>query len=192
MKLFLGGLIVALTLLLSFQNCQKPPHPDEINLVSLNAELSQKVDLNQEMLDKVSLVFQDSKIVTKAGHSYQVLFSKTLQIDLSSGVILESSDIDSTTAHYCLTEDIKNELVSILKASQICKSGPAQNNQQVCGQSIQLPYAQVLTSRETFDLGSASDTCGNNSVDLCDEQPILLKGFIQSLKAQYKQLTCTD
>jgi hypothetical protein len=192
MKLVLGGLLVIFTLLLSFQNCQKPPHPDEINQVSLNLNTAQKVDLNQEVIVSVSLVFQDSKVVTKAGHNYQVLYNKTLDVDLKTGAIVERSDIDSSTANYCLTQALKNELVSILKASQVCKSGEAQNNQQVCGQAIQPPYAQLITSREQFDLGSASDTCGNNSIDLCEDQPNLLKGFIQSLKSSYKQLTCSN
>jgi hypothetical protein len=192
MKLVIGGLAVVLTLLLSFQNCQKPPHPDEINQVSLNLNTAQKIDLNQEVVDSVNLIFQDSKVVSKAGHNYQVLYNKTLNVDLKTGVIVESSDIDSSTANYCLTQALKNELVSIIKASQVCRTGVDQNNQQVCGQAIQLPYAQLITSREQFNLGSASDTCGNNSIDLCEDQPNLLKGYILSLKNSYKQLTCSN
>ncbi|MEQ1722301.1 MAG: hypothetical protein ABL930_03940 [Pseudobdellovibrio sp.] len=192
MKLILGGLVVILTLLLSFQNCQKPPHADEINQVSLGSSAAQKVDLNQEVIGSVNLIFEDSKIVTKAGHSYQVLYNKTLKVDLNTGVIVESSDINSNTANYCLNEELKSELVSILKASQVCKSGSVTSSQEVCGQAIQLPYAQLITSREQFDLGSASDTCGNNSVDLCEDQPSLLKGYIQNLKAIYKQQSCSN
>lgn len=192
MKIILGGLTSLLILLLSFQNCQKPPHPDEINQSALNlAGSAQKIDLNQEVVESINLIYQDSKVVTKASNNYTVIYNKTLQIDLNTGIILESSDIDSNTANYCLTESLKSELVSILKASQVCKAGN-QPSGQVCGQAMRLPYAQLITSRDQFDLGSASDTCGSNAIDLCDSQPDLLKGYIQNLKSQYKQLPCPN
>lgn len=192
MKILAGTLASALILLLSFQNCQKPPHPDEINQSALNLQGgSQKIDLNHEVVESVNLIYQDSKVVSKANNSYTVVYNKTLQVDLNTGIILESSDIETVTANYCLTEALKNELVSILKSSQVCKSG-AQVSGQVCGQSMKLPYAQLITSRDQFDLGSASDTCGSNAIDLCDAQPDLLKGYIQNLKSQYKQLSCPN
>lgn len=190
MKIFAGFVASTLILLLSFQNCQKPPHPDEINQPS-NFVGAQKIDLNQEVVESVNLMYQDSKVVTKASNNYTVLYNKTLQIDLNTGIILESSDIDSATANYCLSDELKSELVSILKSSQVCKAG-SQSSGQVCGQAIRLPYAQLITSRDQFDLGSASDTCGSNAIDLCDSQPDLLKGYIQNLKTQYKQLSCPN
>lgn len=196
MKIALVSTIgAALILLISFQNCQKPPYADEINSQVLNAIGSSgsdynKVDLNQEAVDSINFLIQDSQIVSRAGKTYQINYNKTLQINLKTGNILESSDLSGETAHYCLTEALKNELIAILKSSQVCKKQQNSPAGSVCTQVMKLPYAQVMTSREQFDLGSASDGCGNNSIDLCESQPDLLKGYIEAIKKQYQQLVC--
>lgn len=192
MKTAIGSLIVAVFIILfSFQNCQKPPHPDEISGQALSSVRStDKIDLSQLALNSVNFIVQDTQVVTKAGNSYQVNYNKTLQIDLKTGVITESSDLSAETFSYCLNTGLKNELISILKSSQVCKNQPKLPTGTVCTQVIKLPYAQLFTSGEQFDLGSSSDGCGSNSIDLCENQSDSLKGYIEALKKQYKQLAC--
>lgn len=192
MKITLVSILFsALVLLISFQNCQKPPYADEISGRAIkDVGSSEKIDLNQEAVNSINFLIQDSKVVTKAGNSYQIIYKKILQIDLKTGVILESSDLSAETVNYCLTDSLKNELVSILKSSQVCKSQPNLPAGTACTQVMKLPYAQVFTSKDQFDLGSASDGCGHNGIDLCNDLPIVLKGYIENIKNQYQQLAC--
>ena len=178
-------------LLFSFQNCQNSSPPNETRSQALNSlSTGAAIDLNQESMTSVNFLMSDSKVVHQAGNSYQINYNKKLQIDLKTGEISVTNDLDSQTDSYCLTESLKNELVTILKSSQICKTQPNLPEGQVCTQALRLAYAQVQTQRENFDLGSATDGCGNNAVDLCGDQPNLLKGYIENIKKQYSQLMC--
>lgn len=191
-------MVTVLVLLISFQNCQKPPHPDEISGRFLSQSLDPipggalgKIDLNLEVIEGISFIVPDTKLVNRAGHTYQVSFNKTLQVDLRTGSLLESSDLDSTTKNYCLTESLKNELIAILKSSQVCKKQSLPEGT-VCAQVMKLPYAQVSTNKEQIDLGGGTDSCGSNSMDLCEAQASLLKGYIEMIKKQYTQLVCSN
>lgn len=187
----IGVAVGVLILLFSFQNCQKPPYPDVISSQNLKTIGSTgKIDLNQEVVDSVSFLVQATKTVTQAGSFYQINYNKILNIDLKTGIISESSDMSSETVNYCLTESLKDELVAIIKSSQICRTQPTLQEGAVCAQVVKMPYAQLFTSREQFDLGSASDSCGSNGVDLCGDQVNLLKGYIEAVKNQYQQLVC--
>lgn len=186
-----SSIIAVFILLFSFQNCQNPPHPDEVSGQALNAVgISNSIELNQEALQSISFIINDFKIITKAGNTYQLNYNKTLQIDLKTGTILETSDIDNETVKYCLNESLKNELVSILKSSQVCKSQPNLPEGTVCSQVMKLPYAQLFTDKVQYDLGSATDGCGSSSIDLCGDQSNLLKAYIENLKKQYQQMIC--
>lgn len=180
-------------LLISFQNCQQPPHPDEINgngVTASNVVSANKVDLGSESVNGVEFMVEDTKVLTKAGYSYQVKYNKVLAVDLDTGVMTESSDVDSSVNTYCLPANLKNELISILKSSQVCRGDSVLEDGKVCAQSIKLPYASVVTSKGSYDLGSASDACGSNLIDLCDGQSDTLKGFIAAVKSQYSGMSC--
>ena len=191
MKKKVASLIASVfVLLISFQNCQKPPYPDEINSSNLNA-FSNRTDLGLESIRTVVFTIPVTQTVVKAGNSYQINYNKALSIDVNTGVITESSDMDATKSEYCLSSALKNELVSILKSSQICIKHPILPAGTMCSQALRLAYAQVVTSRAQYELGSATDGCGSNSVDLCDDQANILKGYIEAVKKQYQQLSCT-
>lgn len=183
-------LVSVFVLLVSFQNCQKPPYPDELNSSNISA-FSNRADLGVESIRSVAFIIPATQTVVKAGNTYQINYNKVLTIDINTGVITESSNIAATKAEFCLTADLKNELISILKASQVCTKQPELPNGTMCSQVLKLPYAQVLTSNGQFELGSASDGCGSNSVDLCDDQSDILKGYIEAVKNRYLQLNCT-
>lgn len=193
MSQFVVSLVVATaTILFSFQNCQKPPHPDEINTQALNtvSAATSMVDLGQESVVSLDIFIPDSKIVTKAGNSYQINYNLILKIDLVTGQMVETSDLDSQASTYCLSEQLRNELISILKSSQVCQTQPQLSDDVVCSQAIQSPYAQVFTSKSQYDLGTASDGCGHNLIDLCGDQSSMLKAYIENIKKNYKQLIC--
>lgn len=183
-------LAAVFVLLVSFQNCQKPPYPDELNSSNVNA-FSNRTDLGLEAIQGVVFIIPATQTVVKAGNSYQINYNKVLTIDITTGVIAESSDIAATTAEFCLNSALRNELVSILKSSQVCKKQPVLPPGTMCSQVLKLAYARVVTSKAQYELGSASDGCGSNSIDLCDDQPNILKGYIEAIKNQYQQLTCT-
>lgn len=179
-----------LILLISFQNCQKPPYADEIIGLNVNPPSANKVELGSMSITSVAFFVPESQNVTKAGNTYQINYNKTLAIELKSGKITETSDLNSATAEYCLDAALRDELVSILKSSQVCTLQPEIAAGIACTQVMKMPYAQLTTTNIQFDLGSASDGCGNNSVDLCDGQPAILKGFIEAVKKQYLKLIC--
>jgi len=187
-----SSVLGVLILLFSFQNCQNSQPSDEINEKALNSVgvAANSIDLNQEAMERVDFIIPASKVVSQANHTYQINYNKILKIDIKTGAILESSDLDATTATYCLSESLKNKLMSILNSSQICKASPNLPAGTMCSQVMRPPYAQLLTNREQYDLGSATDSCGNNSVDLCGDQANLLKIYIENFKNQYKQLLC--
>jgi hypothetical protein len=194
MKLVAISVISFFVILFSFQNCQKSPHPDEINgnLKLNNNSLDGKIDLDKEKVSSLSVFVEDQKPVTRAGNTITIKYNKTLLVDLDSGFITESNDLDSNTANYCLTDDLKNELTTILNSAQICKSEPTSGTDVVCTQALIPAYAQIFTSQDQYDLGSASDGCGNNKVDLCGEQAQILKSYLANLKNQYPSLTCSE
>lgn len=191
MKKEVSGILASVfVLLISFQNCQKPPYPDELNSSIISA-FSNRADLGLESIRAVVFLIPATQTVVKAGNNYQLNYNKVLTIDVNTGVMTESSDVVATTAEFCLTTVLKNELISILKSSQVCTKQPALPAGTICSQVLKLAYAQVLTSNAQYELGSASDGCGSNSVDLCDDQPNILKGYIEAVKNQYQQLSCT-
>ena len=191
MKKEVSSILVAVfILLISFQNCQKPPYPDELNSSNINA-FSNRTDLGLEAIRVAVFMIPATQTVVKAGNSYQINYNKVLTIDVNTGVITESSDVAATTTEFCLNSALKSELISILKSSQVCTKQPVLPPGTMCSQVLKLAYAQVVTSNAKYELGSASDGCGSNSVDLCDDQPNILKGYIEAIKNQYQQLSCT-
>lgn len=189
MNIKLASIIAGVIILFSFQNCQKSPYADEISSLSLAANSSNgQVDLSKEALLEVNVVISEKEIVTKNNQNFEILVGKNLSIDLSTGVIQITSDLGSSSTA-CLTESLKQELVSILKSAQICKSGEGSPNQ-MCTQAIVPAYAQIKTSQDQYDLGFSPNGCGNNVLDLCGEQASLFQGYIQALKNQYKNLNC--
>jgi hypothetical protein len=188
---FVGALIAtALVGFLAFQNCQKAPNPNDISAPAGEAHpISGKFDLQTEKISEISFIFQEPETVTKKSNSYQIEVNKNLKINLLNGEMDLTSDLDSSSKKLCLTETLLNELNSILKTSQICKAAPITDGR-MCTQVMKLPYAVLVTEKENFSLGSATDGCGSNAVDLCAEQKSLLQGFVASLKTRYLGFVC--
>lgn len=187
----LGFVLALFVLLFSYQNCQKNQFDGGILTQISNFDENKKlVDLANENISVVRFYLEDTKVIIRSGNSYQINYTKILKINLSNGKISESSDIDDITASYCLTEPLINELNSILKLSQVCQTQPNLPEGMMCTQVVKLPYAQIIIGDKQYDLGSASDGCGNNAVDLCGDQAALLKAYIENFKEQYTQMSC--
>lgn len=193
MKIYWLSAVAGFVVLISFQNCQKAPYQDEINNLSKNAvgtSSSSKVNLSEQRIDQIQFLSKGPKTVTTNGSTYSLIVNTSQQIDLATGKISVTSDNSADVSLYCLTADLKNELLNIVKASAVCKSTAQVASSQVCTQVLKLPYARIVTSNESFDLGSSSDGCGSNAVDLCEDQPSLLKGFAANLNAKLSTLVC--
>lgn len=190
MKWIGGAVAIVLAGFVAFQNCQQAPHPDDLSSLAKNADAnSMKADLQGLKISEVNFLFSETETANRSSGSYQILVNKTLKVFLPSGEIILSSDLDSKTNRYCLTETLTNEILHILKTSQVCKK-PDPPAGQICTMAVKLPYAEIITEKETFSLGGASDGCGSNSFDLCGDQAAVLQGFIASVKTNYKSFSC--
>ncbi len=192
MKWVGGAVAIVLAGLVAFQNCQPAPHPDDLlNSGQKSTESESKIELQGQKISGVNFLFTESEKVSRNSGTYDVLVNKSMKVSLPSGEIILGTDLDSKTSRFCLTETLTTELINILKMAQICKK-PAPPAGTLCTMAIQLPYAEIVTEKETFALGGASDGCGSNSSDLCDEQSTILQGFIASVKANYKSFECAQ
>lgn len=193
MKIIGFSIAVGLITLLSFQNCQKAPYQDEINLAkngTTSGNSSLKVNLAEQRVSEVQFLSEENQSITKNGRTFTIVVNSTSFVDLATGKIKVVSDLDGGSQNYCLTEDLKNELLNIVKSSSVCKLGNQIPSGSACTQALKLPYARIVTTNEQFDLGGASDGCGSNAVDLCEQQPDLLKGFAANLRAKLATLGC--
>ena len=188
MKYIAWTLFAGVAIVFSFQNCKK-------NAESADAVYSSsvtKVDLSQENILKVNLYADDIQTVQKAGNSYQVKYRLALKIDLQSGVLTQTSDLSDQSSTFCLTPALKSQLQSILFLSQICRLHREHPPETICTMQYLMPYAEIITAHEQFDLGSASDGCASDSVDLCETQGDTLKQYVVLLKSSYARLSCPN
>jgi hypothetical protein len=186
----LAGIVAVLAVigLFAFQNCNKNPSAD--SLQNQNPSVS-RFNLPVADISSVSFYVPDVTTVSKAGKTYSLKYNKTLKINFDTGEILELNDFNSDKATYCMPEDLLQELKSIIETSQVCKA-PAQSSDQVCTQVYQSPYCDVAVGDDITALGSATDGCGNNSIDLCEDQDDVLKAFIQKLNSSYTTYSCNS
>lgn len=182
---------------LCFQNCQKAPQANDVTANnstdvtgSTNQANTKSVDLAQERLSEISFIFSEVETIKRTSGSYQLSVTKNLKINLSSGAMILTSDSDNSQINYCLSEDLRNELVNLLKNSKVCHAEPASGDR-LCTQVMKMPYAILNSESQSYNLGSATDGCGSNGIDLCDsESQKLISGYIANLKSKYKMMSC--
>ncbi len=191
---FIAGFII----LFSFQNCQKPPHLDEINSLSSNGQLinhGSKVVLADHQIKDLQLFSKVQEKIIKNGNTFSMLSNRKYVFTFASSSldneVIVSSDSSELTETRCLTEGLKNELQSLLAASSVCeKPDAAHDTEKICAAVITPAYANLETESEVYSLGSATDSCGSNSVDLCGSESESLKGYIKNLDNQIQNLKC--
>lgn len=191
-KYLIAVLVGVFTLLFSFQNCQKSPQSEDVLTQFLSAKPEgSEADLSQASIEALDVITKDSKVmVSQSGHNIQLIYDVVLKINLKTGLMTELNEQSSGAVQYCLTQSLRDELVTLLKSSYVCKTQPEIDPSVLCTQVLQPEYARVYTTQNQYNLGSATDGCGHNKIDLCGEQADLLKGFIANLKVNYKQMTC--
>lgn len=189
MKYAVGTILAAVAVVLSFQNCKKNMSPDDVS--SFNVE--SKVNLNEESPTGIVFFFDEIQSVQHGTGFYQLKGRSSLGVDLSSGVVTKTTEPPSQASTYCMTSTLKAELNSLLATFQVCRFNRNPAPGEMCTQVLIEPYAEIVTSRESFAIGSASDGCRSNSVELCGEaQTASLKSFAEKIQINYKQLNCPN
>ncbi len=191
---FISGFII----LFSFQNCQQPPHLDEINSISSNGQIimnSNKVTLSDHSIKNLQLFSKVQETMTKNGNSFSMIISRKYDFVFEGSILRSEFNVSSENSDLvqtlCLTAELKSELQSILASASICKkSEEIHDSSLICAAVITPGYATLQTETEAYDLGAATDSCGTNSVDFCDSEASLLKGFIKHLDSQLLNLKC--
>lgn len=194
MKIMWFTIISGFLVLFSFQNCQKSPAPDELQLYSKNAVLQPAqpsvVNLADQKLSAFQFTGRENEEIIKNGTTFTIVTDKIYHVDLATGKVASESEFTQVQKHYCLTESLKNELSSILKSSSVCATAQPVTANKACTQEVQSGYAKILAEQGQYDLGAATDGCGTNSADLCGDNSNLLKGFISHLKSQLNSISC--
>ena len=188
---FIAGFVI----LFSFQNCQNPPHMDELGTISTNGQLvsSGKITLSEHQIKSLQLISKFQETIVKNGTSFSVISDRRYDFAFDGSNLrkefIASSELNAASENLCLNDDLKNELQSILVSASICEK-PDQKSNQMCAAVIVPEYANLQTEADTYNLGAATDSCGSNSVDLCGSEADLLKGFTKHLDSQLQNLKC--
>lgn len=187
-------IVVPFLLIFGYQNCQKssfdPAATDLKNpSESVSAQSEQTIILANESLE--GLQFKSSQLsqVPHGATTVSVVKSLLYSFDLANGEFHVVDQSAQTDLKYCLSESLKAQVSTLLSSASVCKGGPKVADGTVCTQALQEGYANIITNREDFHLGSATDGCGSNAVDLC-EGSTQLKNWFKSVQANVSSLNC--
>ena len=180
---------LVIVLFFSYQNCsQKPFTVIDPSQKTQSGLVSQSLT-DLQVLNFKFFVEQDSEI-EKGSHKFYVKTKKHYSLDAGSIILAEHDEAANTLVTYCLTNELVEEIHAIFAKSSVCRGGPS--TAEVCAQVIVEPYAELTTAKDVIQLGSASDACGSNKVDLCEDQSSLLRGWIQTVRSELPQLVCSQ
>lgn len=178
-------IFLVIVLFFSYQNCSQKQFADETSKPE-NIVSSQK--LSDLQVQNIKFFTEKDSEIQKGSHKFYVKTKTLYSLDTESGVLAEHDQAADTLNTYCLNPELLSEVRAIISTSSICRSG--HSAAEACAQVITEPYAELITASEVIQLGSASDACGSNKVDLCEDQPSALKGWIESVHSQLPQLGC--
>lgn len=179
-------LFLVVVLFFCYQNCSQQKLSGETSQKSQNVVSSQK--LSDLQVQNLKFFTEKDSEIQKGDHKFYVKTKTLYSLDTESGVLAEHDQAADTLNTYCLNTELLNEIRSLISDSSICRSGPS--TAEACAQVITDPYAELVTASDMIQLGSASDACGSNKIDLCDDQSSVLKGWIESVHSQLPQLGC--
>lgn len=180
-------IFLVIVLFFSYQNCSQKQFADETSQQSQNIVSSQK--LSELQVQNLKFFTEQDSEIQKGDHKFYVKTKTLYSLDTESGVLAEHDQAADTLNTYCLNTELLNEIRSLISSSSICRSG--RSTAEACAQVIVEPYAELVTVSDVIQLGSASDACGSNKVDLCEDQPSALKGWIESVHSHLPQLGCS-
>ena len=177
---------LVLVLLFSYQNCSRNNFGDQALQQSENKVEGQS--LADMQVQQVKFYTEKNSEMQKGSHKFTVKTKLNYVLDPESGVLAEHDQATGDLKTYCLSHELLLDVRSIISKSSVCQSGPSAT--EACAQVIQEPYAELVTANDVIQLGSASDACGSNRVDLCEDQSSVLRGWIDSVRSQLPQLGC--
>ncbi len=178
-------IVVPFLLIFGYQNCQKSNFDSASTLInpseSISASDAQIIPLANEKLERLQFKFNESNTSQPVKHD----------VDLITGTVYVThpGQNDLVAVKYCLTSDSLKEINQLFYSDSICKSSLIRKDV-VCAQVIQAGYASLLTNREEFELGSATDSCGSRKIDLCKNSE-LVKAWLEKTKSQAAQSSCS-
>ncbi len=192
MKKIAGSIAFAAIVLFSFQNCNKAGfHSEMAGRAFPETVLSvDKQNISEMNVGAIQFFISDSKVVTQSGNTYQLKFNKVLELNMGSGELIESNDVDSTVGQYCVPTTVMTEMTDMLKNAQVCREKQNLPEGTVCAQVYQTPYAKLMTSSSDIDLGTATDSCNNNKTDLCGDAKAQFQTMITRMNANYAGYVC--
>lgn len=189
-------IVVPFLLIFGYQNCQKSSFdPATTNLKnpseSVSTQNEQTIVLANESLQGLQFKASQVSQVVHGSSTVSVVKSLVYSFDLANGEFHVVDQSAQTDLKYCLSESLKSQVTALLSAASVCKGGPKVADGAVCTQAIQEGYANIITNRDEFQLGSASDGCGSNSVDLCDGS-VQLKDWFANVQSSLGSLSCSN
>lgn len=177
---------LVLVLLFSYQNCSRSNFADETSQQLQSPSEGQS--LADMQVQQLKFFTEQNSEMQKGSYKFYVKTKLNYVLDPDSGVLAEHDESTGDLKTYCLSHELLADVRSILSRSSVCRGGPSAT--EACAQVIQEPYAEIVTANDVIQLGSASDACGSNRIDLCEDQSSILRGWIDSVRAQLSQLNC--
>lgn len=186
-------LVFTFVLLFGYQNCSTHNFGDYSSVSahsSLIDESFEPIDLSQENIQKVGFRIDKPVAVNHNGKLYNLRQSFKYEVDLSQQRIKLLNDETGDITTYCLTDQLYEDLRARINGSKLCKYRPMLDEDSVCAQQIIEPYSTLVANQQHFFLGAAIDSCGSERVDLCDQNPNVIKEWISALEPQLDDLIC--
>ncbi len=188
-------IVMPFFLIFGYQNCQRPPAGESGYTDFIDPRFSgdtlkvQVIDLSNEVLDALQVKSREVSQVIHAGKSISVIKDIIYDFDIKTGELFVVDEQAGTSQRYCLTQALKDELIQLLQVSSVCKHGVRSNEGQVCAQVMVPGFANLMTTRDQFRLGSSTDSCGSNLIELCGGDDIL-KTWFSNFKPRLPELSC--
>lgn len=181
-------IFLVIVLLFSYQNCSHQNfHDKNVSATQSKVEVQ---SLSEMQVQQVKFFVEQNSEIQKGSHKLFIKTKKNYVLDPDSGVLAELDQPTGDLKTYCLSHELLLEVRSIISRASVCRGGPVVDSQVACAQVILEPYAEIVTANDVIQLGSASDACGSNKVDLCEDHSSDLKQWIEQVRVQLPQLGC--
>lgn len=190
MKSLTGLIAFSVVVLFAFQNCNKAAFHSEMAGRNLDVTI-EKLNVGELNVGAIQLFIPDSKVVTQSGSTYQLKYNKILEINLDSGEMIASNDVDADVGQYCVPAEVMTEMTDMLKSAQICREQQSLAAGTVCATVLVNPYAKLLTSGSDVNLTDKSNPCGFRA-DLCGDAKVQFQDMIKRMSAAYTSYTCSN
>lgn len=179
-------------LLFTYQNCSQSASGtwEQESVDQSSAAVSGTITFGDTKVQEIKFYTDVPGQFSKNGKTFFIKEKRQFILDMHNAVISEQTMQGENIAHYCLTEDLAQEIHDIMNTSSVCKNDNSVNEGTLCAAVITPPYAEIVTDSARLALGYATNSCGKNSVDLCGHQPNILKSWFQNIKAQLGNLPC--